>query len=264
MPQRLELTQQRIADALLDAAREPALSDAVATSATQAPLSHRIALYRGNLRAHARGALANAYPVLLALVGDDYFDALARAYDRAHPSQSGDLNRFGGALPEFLDHYETDAPFRYFGDLARLEWALHGAHFAADATPFTPEQWVALGHDALLDARIGVHPACATFTSRYAVAMIWHAHQPGGTFPERIDAPCCALVVRPRWRAYVFEQSAAAHAAFAVLQRGDTLNHALDAAFAIDPAFDFASQWHHWITSGAVVGAFKSDNGCRR
>ncbi|ADG20915.1 HvfC/BufC N-terminal domain-containing protein [Paraburkholderia atlantica] len=257
MTQPLELTQQRFADALLDAACEPALSDAVAASATPAPLHHRIALYRGNLWAHGRGALANAYPVLLELVGDDYFDALARAYDRAHPSQSGDLNRFGRTLPEFIECYEADARFRYFGDLARLEWALHGAHFAADATPFTQEQWSAFGHDRLLDARIGVHPACVALTSRFAVAQIWHAHQPGGTFPAQIDSACCALVVRPRWRAYVIQQPAAAHAAFVALQRGDTLNHALDAAFTIDPAFDFASQWHHWFASGAVVGAFK-------
>jgi hypothetical protein len=221
------------------------------------PLPHRIARYRGNLQAHARGALANAYPVLLALVGDDYFDALARAYDRAHPSQSGDLNRFGGTLPEFIELYEADARLRYFGDLARLEWALHGAHFAADATPFTQEQWLSFGHEKLLDARIGVHPACAALASRYAVAQIWQAHQPGGTFPECIDAPSCALVVRPRWHAHVLLQSAGAHVAFVALQRGDTLNHALDAAFTVDPAFDFASQWHHWITSGAVVGAFK-------
>lgn len=257
MTQPLELTQQRFADALLDAACEPALSDAVATAATQAPLSHRIALYRGNLWAHARGALANAYPVLLALVGDDYFDALVRSYDRTHPSQSGDLNRFGVMLPEFIEGYETDARFRYFGDLARLEWALHGAHFAADTIPFTQEQWSAFGHDRLLDARIGAHPACVALASRYAVAQIWHAHQPGGTFPERIDAPSCALVVRPRWRAYVLQQSAAADAAFVTLKRGDTLNQALDAAFAVDPAFDFAGQWRHWITSSAVVGAFK-------
>jgi hypothetical protein len=256
MRQPLELAQQRFADALLDAAHEPTLSDIVATSSTPVPLPHRIGLYRGTLQAHARGALANAYPVLLALVGDGYFDGLARAYDCAHPSQSGDLNRFGGRLPEFIERYEADIRFRYFGDLARLEWALHRAHFAADAAPFTQEQWFAFGDDKLLDARIDVHPACAAIASSYAVAQLWHAHQPGATFPERIDAPCCALVVRPRWRAHVLQQSAAAHAAFVALQRGDTLNHALDAAFAVDPAFDFVSQWHHWITSGAVIGAF--------
>jgi hypothetical protein len=56
--------------------------------------------------------------------------------------------------------------------------------------------------------------------------------------------------------AHVLQQSAAAHAAFVALQCGDTLNHALGAAFAVDPGFDFASQRHHWIASGAVIGAF--------
>ncbi|MFM0415909.1 HvfC/BufC family peptide modification chaperone [Paraburkholderia aromaticivorans] len=179
MTQPLELTQQRFADALLDAACKPAFSDAVMASATQAPLSHRIALYRGNLWAHARGALAKRIRYCSRWsVTITSMRWRARTIG-AHPSQSGDLNRFGRTLPELIERYETDARFRYFGDLARLEWALHGAYFAADATPFTQEQWYAFGHDTLLDARIGVHPACAALTSRYAVARIWQAHQPG-------------------------------------------------------------------------------------
>jgi Putative DNA-binding domain len=49
----------------------------------------RVGSCRGNVRAHWRAALANAYPVLLALGGDAWFDALSLAYARAHPSRSG-------------------------------------------------------------------------------------------------------------------------------------------------------------------------------
>ncbi|MFM0128477.1 HvfC/BufC N-terminal domain-containing protein [Paraburkholderia sediminicola] len=84
-------------------------------------LSQRVDLYRSSVRANRRTALASAYPFLLALVGEDYFDALSVAYAEAHPSQSGDLNRFGTALPAFIETYEQAARFRYFADLARLE-----------------------------------------------------------------------------------------------------------------------------------------------
>jgi hypothetical protein len=217
-------------------------------------LRHRVGLYRGNVRAHWRTALANAYPVLLALGGEAWFDALSLAYARAHPSRSGDLNRFGDALPAFVGEYERDARFRYFVDIARLEWALHAAAFAADVTPFTPQQWLELADERLLDARVAVHPACAAIASDHAIADIWFAHQPGGTFPTRLDVPARALVVRPMWQPTVLVHSEAAHTAFVALQRGGTLAEALDAAFAIDLQFDFAAQWRAWIAASAITG----------
>ncbi|TGN94220.1 HvfC/BufC N-terminal domain-containing protein [Burkholderia sp. USMB20] len=276
----LELLQQMFASALDDPEQEEALLRLVkplspvaggaldqvgahATAESQLPvatgsdeaLHQRVGLYRGNVRSRWRAALATAYPVLLALVGDAYFDALSLAYVRAHPSGSGDLNRFGNAMPAFVGEYERGSRFRYFADVARLEWALHVACFAADASAFTPQQWVELGDEHLLDAQLAVHPACTAIASDYAIADIWRAHQPGGTFPQRIDGPTWTLVVRPVWQPTVLVHSEAAHAAFIALQSGSTLAVALDAACAIDPEFDFATQWHTWIASSAITGA---------
>ncbi|MBN3786771.1 DNA-binding domain-containing protein [Burkholderia sp. Ac-20353] len=235
-------------------ADEPQLA-AAAADAPDALLRQRIALYRGNVRAHWRAALANAYPVLLALGGDAWFDALSVAYARVHPSRSGDLNRFGDALPAYVGEYERDARFRYFADVARVEWALHEAAFAADVIPFTPQQWLGLADAHLLDARLAVHPACAALASDYAIADIWLAHQPDGTFPTQLDVRAWVLVVRPQWRPTVLVHTEAAHTAFVALQRGSTLAEALDAAFAIDPQFDFATQWRAWIAASAITGA---------
>ena len=97
--------------------------------------------------------------------------------------------------------------------------------------------------------------ACTTLASRHAIADIWLAHQPGGVLPRRLHVPTWALVVRPLWRPTILVHSAAAHAAFVALQRGKTLNEALDAAFALDPKFDFTSQWQAWISAVAITGA---------
>jgi hypothetical protein len=219
-------------------------------------LRARIGLYRGNVRAARRQALANAYPVLAALTGDTYFDALALAYARAHPTFDADLNRFGALLPAFLEAYEADPRYAYFGDVARLEWALHVAAFAADVVPLTPQQWTNLGAGRLATERLAVHPACAALASRYAVAAIWRAHRPAARekWPARIDTPSWTLVVRPQWRPELVTQTEAAHVAFVLLQHGETLGEALDQAFAVDSGFDFARQWRVWIESGAITG----------
>jgi hypothetical protein len=221
-------------------------------------LRKRIELYRSSIHSHLRAALASTYPVLLAQVGESYFDNLSIAYAEAHPSQSGDLNRFGVALPGFIGTYERDPRFRYFPDLARLEWSLHLAHFAADPEVLTYNEWVAMRPDDLLDARLAVHPACELVTSRYAIADIWAAHQMDASFPRDLDSPTHVLVVRPHWRAKILVQCAAAHAAFGSLARGATLNAALDAAFMIDVDFDFTSQWRVWIEASAITNLASS------
>ncbi|MFM0074757.1 DNA-binding domain-containing protein [Paraburkholderia sediminicola] len=217
-------------------------------------LRQRVDLYRSSIRANQRTALASAYPVVLALVGSAYFDALSVTYAQAHPSQSGDLNRFGAALPAFIETFEQAPRFRYFADLARLEWSLHLAYFAADANVLTQAEWAAIRPEDLLEAKLAVHPACALISSRYAIAEIWAAHQPGGSFPANLESPTYALVVRPQWRPQILVQCAAAHAAFDALQRGATLNEALDLAFAIDAEFNFTSQWRAWIAASAITG----------
>ncbi|WP_236067022.1 HvfC/BufC family peptide modification chaperone [Paraburkholderia haematera] len=206
------------------------------------------------MRANWRTALASAYPVLLTLVGEARFDTLSMAYAEAHPSQSGDLNRFGAALPAFLETCDQAPRFSFFADLARLEWLLHLAYFAADANVLTPPEWAAIRPEDLLDAKLAVHPACALISSRYAIAEIWSAHRPVEALPANLESPTYALVVRPQWRPTLLVQCAAAHAAFDALQRGATLNEVLDSAFAIDAEFDFTSQWRAWITASAITG----------
>jgi hypothetical protein len=246
----LGAVQRLFADALDDSRHDARLRAHLRDAATPA----RIGLYRGNVRAARRRALASAYPVLLALTGDDYFDALCVAYARSTPSTDADLNRFGALLPGFIERYEPDPRHAYFGDVARLEWALHEAAFAADATPLTPQQWLALDPATLAGARLAIHPACAALASRFPIDAIWRAHQPGGAWPERIDARSWSLVVRPQWRPTVLTQTAAAHAAFVALQRGATLDEALAAALELDSRFDFPTQWRVWIDAAAITG----------
>ncbi|HEY4804747.1 MAG TPA: putative DNA-binding domain-containing protein [Paraburkholderia sp.] len=253
----LEAMQQAFVSALDDPAADAALANQM-LPAEAALLHERLGLYRGNVRAARRLALANAYPVLAALTGEAYFEALALAYSRAHLSRDADLNRFGAQLPEFIERYETDTRYAYFGDVARLEWALHGAAYAADrpanVAPLNAQQWQALGAERLAQARLAVHPACVALALRFDAVAVWRAHQPGGVWPARVEVPSWALVVRPQWRPTVLAHTHAAHAAFLALRDGATLDAALAQAFHIDPAFDFGGQWRTWIEAGAIVG----------
>jgi hypothetical protein len=216
----------------------------------------RLALYRGNLHAAWSRALSEGYPVLRALVGDEFFEGLASVYGRAHPSTSGDLNEFGAHLPAFIADFEPAAAYPYFEDIARLEWALHRAYYAENVQPWSAEQWLHMEQDALLDSRIRLHPACRLIESRFRVAEVWRAHRDeGAAFPSQWEATSYALVVRAHWRPDVVDLTQAGHALLGALINRGTLEEGLDAALGIDPEFDFATQWKVLMTSNALLEA---------
>ena len=216
----------------------------------------RFSLYRGNLSATWRRTLGHAYPVVLALVGEDFFGGLARAYGGRYPSDSADLNQFGDRFADFLAAFPPVDELPYLPDMARLEWAVHLAHYAADAPGLAPEALAALHPDQLEARRFSLHPACVLLASDWQVAALWRAHQDGegqGMFPHDLRAASCALVCRPRWKAQVLVVDAAAHAALLALRRGQTFGAALDAAFGLDPAFDLAAHLRQWLAHAVLT-----------
>jgi hypothetical protein len=243
----LDAVQQAFGAALFDGTRETALAPLLKGDA------RRFSIYRGNLGAHWNRALASAYPVLRQLVGDGFFDGLAHAYGRAHPAQDPDLNRFGAALPGFLDGFAPAAGHPYLADVARLEWCVHEAWYAPDAEGAPPSP-AGLAPDAFEAARAALHPSLRLHASPWATVALWRAHQPDGPdFPHDLQADTHALVLRPRLEVEVSVIGAPEHAALACLAGGATFGAALDAAFELDGEFDVAAHLRRWLEGGIVT-----------
>lgn len=244
----LDALQQAFGAALWASAQDAALAPLLKGD------PRRVGIYRGNLHAHWTRALASAYPVLRQLVGDEFFEALARVYGRAHPAVDPDLNRFGAALPDFLAGFAPAADHPYLPDVARLEWCVHEAWYAP-AADAAPAAFAGLAPEAFEAARAVLHPSLRLQASPWATVALWRAHQAGGQdFPDDLRAHTHALVLRPRFDVVVEVIGAAEHAALACLARGDTFGAALDAAFDVDGDFDVAAHLRRWLDGGMVVG----------
>ncbi len=153
--------------------------DAATAAPMNYPMSAGLDIYRNNFRGNLQDALAGAYPVAGALVGEDFFRMMARAFITAHPSRSGNLHHYGA---EFSDFIATFAPARelpYLSHVARLEWACHLAYFAPDADALDISCLVPMSPGELAQLRLLLHPACRIVRSEYPIASIWQAHQPG-------------------------------------------------------------------------------------
>lgn len=248
--------QQQFADVMLSTM---ASSDFAPQLKPASNLSDRLALYKGNLSALWGSALQQAYPVLYQLVGVEFFEQMARAYGHAHPSQSGNLHYFGSHLAEFLadSHIKDDYP--YFAEVARLEWNMHLAYYAADALPLSLPALmttVADGEQDLQKARLFWNPAAALFESRYSAVDIWHAHQSDEIiFPETIEQHNYGIISRPEWRVRLQSISKADYFALNALQQGSLLGDALELALTEDTEFNIAQSLQAWFSEGLFIGA---------
>ena len=247
----LAATQEDFAAALVDRSQ----SDQALRLFNGEHSSHRLALYRGNQFATWEKTLSGAYPVIQMLVGDEFFGGLSREFGIAVPSSSPDLNEFGAGFADFLEDFPHVADYPYFPDVARLEWALHRAHYADSVQPISANSVVGIPPALMERARFQLHPACVLFESEYLVVPIWQAHQEDldVSLPARVDEASRAVIVRPHWRSSVLPLEPASHAALAHLADGGDLGSARHTALEIDSGFDADRELREWLDAGVFT-----------
>lgn len=208
----------------------------------------RLAVYRGNVVGACSKALAGAYPIVAKIVGESFFEGLAREYLRRFPSTSGDLNEFGASLAPFVARFEHTRDLPYLPDVARMEWLAHRMYYASDE----PEAGLRLAPRIHLSARF------ALLTSPWPLARIWEVHQDDyeGEFSVDFEAgPECILVYRPQFRVLVGTLSAGSYRFLERARAGAPVATALEAALVAEPGFDLGAALAAWIGAGVIVNA---------
>ena len=220
--------------------------------------ARRLAIYRGNAQANAVKALTAIYPVTLQIVDTEFFDALARTYAKDSPSSSGDLNEYGENFGEFLAGFEPAQELPYLPDVARMEWRVHSAHYAADHARLLPARLAAIAEDGYPALRLTLHPACALVQSPWPLARIWEIHQPGydGQFDVDMNAagPAYALVHRPELKACVTPLSPGEHAFLAGANAGRNLGESLEAAMTVEAQYMLGAAFTRWVAGRVIIG----------
>lgn len=162
-------------------------SPSIATSYLKYQADVAVEIYRNNYRGNLHDALAGAYPVIRRLVGDDFFRFLAKRFIGRHPSRSANLHHYGAELAGFVAAFEPAKDLVYLADMARLEWVCHIAYFADDRTALDIDELARVAPERYPDLVLHTHPSCHLVRSRYPIAAIWQAHQPGAPENFRID-----------------------------------------------------------------------------
>ena len=277
---RLQQDQQTLLRAVLGGHADDALwalvdsSDSNPSGTAEKLLTRRgLQAYQSHGLALAQRALGAAYPVIAQLVGDENFSAVAQHFWRLQPPLCGDMAQWGAGLANFLAAASQLASEPYLADVARVEWALHRASFAADALP-DPASFACLSAQAPATPSLTLSPGVWLLASAFPVASLIQAHLLPGDDQKSALAHAAALlecrtgenalVWRQGFRAQLMRISAAEHALLAAVLAGESLDAALTKAACAEecpgqstsqPAFDFTEWLANAVKTGLVTGA---------
>jgi hypothetical protein len=221
--------------------------------------ARRLAVYRNNVLSSLIDALADTFPVTQALVGVEFFRALAARFVRCQPPRSCVLAHYGAELAPFIDAFEPARSVPYLGDMARLEYARVQAYHAADAEIVGGDVVRrALAESERIDElRALCHPSVSVLTSAHAVVSIWAAHQSedqgeGELGAVDADVPESALVVRLDQDVLVLRLPPGDYTFITTLQRGEPLGAAAAQAAQQAPDFDLTAALALLLGHGAL------------
>lgn len=224
----------------------------------------RFAVYRNNVAVSLIDALADSFPVTQALVGEEFFRAMARVYIPAHPPRVRVLTWAGAAFPDFIESFPPAATLPYLADVARLEMLRIRAYHAAD-TPALDVQDLSLAladPDALLTLRLTLHPSVHVLRSRYAVFSLWAAHQ-GEVCISTVDPTVAeaALIFRRNLDVEVMHLTAAESFFVHQLQIGGCLASIADEAVHHDHEFDLTTVMATLIRGQLICNVSNGEDG---
>lgn len=213
-------------------------------------------IYRNNVFHSLTQAMGNAYPVVKALVGMDFFKGLVCDFVRLERPGHPVLACFGARFPEFLETFEPVRSLPYLADVARLERARLEAWHSADALPLAAAALAEIPPDDYAMLTFRLHPAARAVASPFPVLTIWEAHQQEGEVPE-IDLSLGAeetVIARPDEEVTMWRVPPGTAALMRNLAAGGSLDAAFEAARSAHGEIDLGMALGLLLQAGAFSG----------
>jgi hypothetical protein len=216
----------------------------------------RLAIYSNNSRVVLVDTLMRTFPVVLRLVGGDYFRQCAHAYQRRYPSRSGDLQHVGAHFARYLEELHAGSSYAYLADVARLEWAYQECLIAADHPPLDVAALAHLPPARCGELRIKIHPSLRLISSQYPILRIWQQNRSECDSSASIDLASGAerlALVREQQEIIALHLSAGELAFLQASQMSSTLDQAIAAAEEASHAFRATEALPRFVFAHIIV-----------
>lgn len=213
----------------------------------------RYNVYRNNVTVSLINALADIFPGVQKITGEDYFRAMAREYVRANPPSSPLLFLYGQDFAEFIATFEPAKTMPYLADMARAERGWLTAYHAADIAPLDAAKLGAVDPTKLAEVCFVPHPATFILQSAYPVHDIFLMNRGfKDVAPLDMTTGQSLMLTRPQLDIRIVELDNADHAFLAAILDGQNLGNAAAIGTQANEAFDLNNALSMLLGTGAT------------
>lgn len=255
-PRQREAQRQRSLLAALFAPQSTAVpADELAVCQRGARWQAGLSAYRVNGVAHAVDALRAQFPSVLAMLGEQAFEAVCIRHWRSHPPRQGDLAWVGAEFPQTLAGQHELLPWPWLVDCARLDLAVWQVLFEPPAG-LKHDDLRRLATDDPMQLHMRLAPGTRLLASAWPIVTLWRLHRE----PEPDASALRAALQQPGETAWVWREGLQTKCTalspfdaqwLSALQIKATLAAALD---AVPEEFDLAAWLHLAVAHGWLDG----------
>lgn len=216
----------------------------------------RLAIYHHAYRARLLEALRDSFGHTLLYLGDDGFDALARAYIEAQPSTDPNLRWYGSAFPASLARQLPHDPD--VAELAALDGALRSAFDAADAPLLALTDLATLPAEAWATLGFAFQPSVTRLRLHHNTLALWQALDSEQVPPvtQPVEVPTELLIwrldVQPHFRSLGPLEAAALDALLTGTSFAETCDKLGERFADVDVAQQSGALLRRWIDDGLL------------
>ncbi len=214
----------------------------------------RFGIYRNNVMVSLIEAMKSNFPIIYALVGDDFFTALAVAFINKHPPKLPMLFAYGDEFAAFIRLYSTADRLPYLADMAEVENLWRKAYHAKDATCIDISALQKIDGEQHLKLTFNIHPAVFILKSGWPIYSIWLGHETDDMGNVDLNIAQNIIINRPDVDVLVMQLDAANCAFFRQIINGKNLENCYNAAMEIDASFDLGCCLSQLFGIGMITG----------
>lgn len=245
----LKTTQTSFARAVYDNRDDDLLGQIKSSDITN---EERLKIYKDNVSFTLYDTLKSRYPAICKLVDEKFFRYAVQEYIKDNRPKTGNLDDYGENFYEFLADFPPTKNFVYLPDVAKLEWLLHLAYFAADSEPIDKDALAKVPPEQLENIKFSLHPSSYLISSEYPIdKLIEIAEDTNININER---GADILVVRPEYRIETILLVAGEYEFLSAIKNGATLYSAYEKAAEKNENFDVGLAIAKFVGNGVFVG----------
>lgn len=133
----------------------------------------RMTIYRNNVINSLSEAIADLYPIVKRIIGDDCFRAAATDYVRQCPPSESALVYYGKSFVDFIGRFQACKALLYLADVAELEWCYQLAFHAEDSPVLNPVRLAEIEERYLGEIKFVLQASVTLFSSPWPIDAIW-------------------------------------------------------------------------------------------